>query len=88
MTRRQAAFTSLFVVLIGLAVLPPILEWSNRIEPRFLGLSFAITWQLLVAALMSAALIVWYFLDSAAGDLDIGADIAAAPHEQDGGEER
>lgn len=86
MTSRHVLFTTAFVLLIALSVLPPVLEWSNRVEPRILGLSFAIAWQLMIAVLMSATLIAWYFVDAATGDLDIGADIPAVADEQIGGE--
>ncbi len=68
---RNIIFSACFIGLILLASFPGLFDFSNKIEPRIFSLSFAYFWQISMNILIFALLIIWYFVDSKYGDLDI-----------------
>lgn len=63
-------FTIYFFFFVALAVLPPIFNWANRVEPRIGIIPFCSFWQELMVVFMVIGLAGSYFLQSASGELD------------------
>ena len=61
--RLQLAFVSYFVCVLGVAILPPIVDIWNRVTPHVLGLPFSQFVILALAVLLSVGLVAWYDLD-------------------------
>ena len=59
----QSMFLAYFAVVMTLAVFPPAVEVWNRVHPHILGLPLSQFCILLFACLLSAGLVLWYFLD-------------------------
>lgn len=68
---RTTIFLVLILSTIVLATFPVFFTWANRIEPSFMGLSFAFLWQIVLALLGALFLACWYLAENRSGDLDI-----------------
>lgn len=77
--RRSALFITLILSTTFLSTFPPVFLWANTIDPRWLGLPFALIWHIglaLVAAIFFAG---WYLADSRAGALDLEVTVEQKP---------
>jgi hypothetical protein len=73
--RLSALFITLILTTTFLSTYPPIFLWANTIEPRWLGLPFAMIWHIglsLVAAVIFAS---WYLLESRSGAMELDVDV-------------
>lgn len=64
-------FVVVMCVLMALASLPWIFDWSNTIEPWVFGVPFASFWQILLSCLAIAAMAVYYHIERIRGTLDL-----------------
>jgi hypothetical protein len=72
--RRSAVFITLILATTFLSTFPPIFLWANTIEPRWLGLPFAMIWHIGLALLAAVFFASWYLLESRQGLLDLEAE--------------
>lgn len=73
--RRSALFITLILATTFLSTYPPVFLWANTIEPRWLGLPFAMIWHIglsLVAAVFFAS---WYLLESRSGAMELDVEV-------------
>jgi hypothetical protein len=72
---RSALFITLILATTFLSTYPPVFLWANTIEPRWLGLPFAMVWHIglsLVAAVFFAS---WYLLESRSGAMELDVEV-------------
>lgn len=77
--RRPALFITLILSTTFLSTFPPVFLWANTIEPRWLGLPFAMLWHIGLALLAAVFFAAWYLADSRAGALDIEVVVEPKP---------
>jgi hypothetical protein len=73
--RRSALFVTLILATTFLSTFPPIFLWANTIEPRWLGLPFAMIWHIGLALLAAVFFASWYLLESRHGVLDLEVEV-------------
>lgn len=72
--RRSALFITLILATTFLSTFPPVFLWANTIEPRWLGLPFAMLWHIGLALLAAVFFAAWYLSESRSGALDLHFD--------------
>ncbi|HET8807017.1 MAG TPA: hypothetical protein VFM76_01420 [Methylophaga sp.] len=77
--RRSAIFVILILSTTFLSTFPPVFLWANTIEPRWLGLPFALIWHLSLALIAAIFFAGWYLADSRGGALDIDVTVEPKP---------
>ncbi|GEM_PF-1837580 len=75
--RRSALFITLILATTFLTTFPPVFLWANTIDPRWLGLPFAMVWHIGLALLASVFFAAWYLLESRSGLLDLQVEVEA-----------
>lgn len=75
--RLSAIFITLILATTFLTTFPPIFLWANTIEPRWLGLPFAMVWHISLALLASVFFAAWYLFESRSGLLDLQVEVEA-----------
>jgi len=76
---RSTIFLILILSTTAFATFPYFFVWANRIEPSFMGLSFAFLWQIGLALLGAFFLACWYLVENRSGDLDIEVTLEERP---------
>lgn len=76
---RSALFVTLILSTTFLSTFPPVFLWANTIEPRWLGLPFAMVWHIGLALVAAIFFACWYLADSRAGALDIEVTVEPKP---------
>lgn len=77
--RRSAVFVTLILSTTFLSTFPPVFLWANTIEPRWLGLPFAMVWHIGLALVAAIFFACWYLADSRAGALNIDVTVEPKP---------
>lgn len=72
--RRSSLFITLILATTFLTTFPPIFLWANTIEPRVLGLPFAMIWHIGLALVAAVLFASWYLLESRSGAIDMNVD--------------
>ena len=75
--RLSAIFITLILATTFLTTFPPIFLWANTIEPRWLGLPFAMVWHIRLALLATGFFAAWYLFESWSGLLDLQVEVEA-----------
>ena len=73
--RRTALFITLISATIFITTFPPIFLWANTIEPRFMGLPFALVWNISLSLLAAVFFAAWYVSESRAAALDLDVEV-------------
>ena len=77
--RRSALFVTLILSTTFLSTFPPVFLWANTIDPRWLGLPFALIWHIGLALVAAIFFACWYLADSRAGALDLEVTVEPKP---------